>query len=76
VGGRCNSVRAVHRITNTNTNANANGDCDRDSHSYSHCNGYANADADTYTEDCSNTKASSHAAASTVVRLIAGGLMI
>ena len=69
MGGRCGAVRAVHRITN------ANGDGDRDRYSY--CNCYADADGDTYTaEACSNTKASSHAAASPVVRLIAGGLMI
>jgi len=54
----------VHRITN------ANGDCNRDSN----CNCYADSDGDTYTaEACSNTETSAHAAASPVVRLIAGG---
>ena len=55
---------------------NTHGNCDRDSHSYSYryCysygNGYTDADVDTYTEACSNTETSSHAAASPVVRLI------
>ena len=57
---------------------NTHGNCDRDSHSYSYSyrycysygNGYTDADVDTYTEACSNTETSSHAAASPVVRLI------
>jgi len=61
----------VHRITN------ANGDCDSYGDSDSYGNGYTDADVDTYTaEACSNTETSAHAAASPVVRLIAGGLMI
>ena len=63
MGGRCNSVRAVHRITN----ANANGDCDSYGDSDSYGNGYTDSDGDTYTaEACSNTETSSHAAASPV----------
>jgi hypothetical protein len=63
----------VHRITNAKSDRYSYSYCYRDtnSDSYAYAYAYTDADVDTYTEACSNTEASAHAAASTVVRLIA-----